>query len=260
MHAIVETAGARTVGDATAASLRRIAIATVSCGIAGILVGGMGSRLVMRISALAAPAARGLLTENGNVVGEITLAGTIGLLVFAGIGSAVLGAGALVVFDPWLPRRTAPRGLVFGAFLLAFAGTFVLDPTNVDFLVLGNRALNVAMFSSLFLAFGLVASAAMSLLDRRVPPADAVSLRQWAAMMILALPVVPGLVGVALSVGPEFGLPLIAARSAVGAARALDRRRLDGAARTIRVVATITVAAVLAVTGREVLRSIGAIL
>jgi hypothetical protein len=158
-----------------ASRLRETAILVAAAGIAGVLVGGLGSRLVMRLSALAAPEVQGTLTENGNVVGEITLEGTIALMIFAGLSSAVFGSGAFVIAKPWLPRRTVPRGLVFGAFLLALAGAAVIDPANADFVILGDRLLNVTMFSSLFVAFGLVASAAFAVLDRGVPPAASLS-------------------------------------------------------------------------------------
>ena len=65
----------RSLGDAMASRLRETAIIVAGSGIAGVLVGGLGSRVVMRISALAAPEVRGMVTENGNVVGEITLGG-----------------------------------------------------------------------------------------------------------------------------------------------------------------------------------------
>ena len=124
MNAVL-TSGARPrpIGDAVAAALRETAIVVIACGIAGALVGGIGSRLVMRLAALAAPEVRGALTENGNVIGEITLAGTIGLMLFAGVGSAIFGAGALTVARPWLPHSTALRGLMLGGFLLALTGT-----------------------------------------------------------------------------------------------------------------------------------------
>ncbi len=154
----------RPFGDAMASRLRETAIIVVGSGIAGALVGGIGSRVVMRISALAAPEVRGAVTENGNVVGEITLEGTIALMVLAGLLSTVLGAGAFVVARPWLPRRTVRRGLVFGGFLLALTGAAVVDKGNADFVILGDRLLNVTMFSALFLAFGLVASSAFALL------------------------------------------------------------------------------------------------
>ena len=51
MRSIGATAEARTIGDATAAWLREAAIAVVGCGVAGVLVGGAGSRLAMRVVA-----------------------------------------------------------------------------------------------------------------------------------------------------------------------------------------------------------------
>ncbi|HWL90908.1 MAG TPA: hypothetical protein VNP90_06040, partial [Actinomycetota bacterium] len=51
-------------GDVVAATLRHSAIVVVGCGIAGALVGGIGTRLVMRLGALAAPEVRGAVTEN----------------------------------------------------------------------------------------------------------------------------------------------------------------------------------------------------
>ena len=260
METMVRTTSGGTIGDTLATSLRRTAIAAVASGIAGVLVGGVGSRLVMRIAALAAPEARGLLTENGNVIGEITLAGTVALLVFGGIGSAIVGAGAFVVFEPWLPRRTVPRGLILGGFLLAFGGTLVIDPANPDFVLLGNRPLTVFLFSSLFLAFGLVASGTAALLDRWIPSAASFSPRWWAFTTAVGLPVIPGLMSVALVVAPGFGLALVGSRVAVAAARALERRGRDRRARVLFVVATGPVALVLALTGAEYLRSVGAIL
>ncbi len=179
--------------DAAAATLRRTAIVVVACGIAGALVGGIGSRLVMRLGALAAPEIRGAVTENGNVVGDVTLAGTIGLMLFAGIGSAIFGAGVYTVVEPWLPRSIVARGLVFGGFLLALGGSSVVDPGNADFVILGDRALNVAMFSALFLGFGLVTSAAVASLERRVPPAATSSSRVLALAALGTLPAVAGL-------------------------------------------------------------------
>ncbi len=70
-----------------AARLRAAAIVAIGSGIAGALVGGLGSRLVMRLAALAAPEVRGAVTENGTVVGEITLDGNVALMVFAGVAS-----------------------------------------------------------------------------------------------------------------------------------------------------------------------------
>lgn len=243
-----------------AATLRQTAIVVVGCGIAGALVGGIGSRLVMRLAALAAPEVRGALTENGNVVGEITVVGTIGLMLFAGVGSAIFGAGAFTVAGPWLPRSTAVRGLALGGFLLALMGSNVVDPGNADFVILGDRVLNVAMLSSLFIAFGLVASGAVAFLERRVPPAAALSPRMWALTLLFALPVVPGLIGVAFAIAPGLGVPLVSAWTAMLVSVALERRDPWGPARLVRATATAVLLVVVAMTGAEYVDGVATIL
>ncbi len=65
--------------------IRQVALLGTASVVAGVLVGGVGGRLVMRLSAIAAGSdAAGLLTENGNTVGEITVGGTVALIVFGG--------------------------------------------------------------------------------------------------------------------------------------------------------------------------------
>jgi hypothetical protein len=246
----------RSLGDAMAARLRETAIVVVGSGIAGALVGGIGSRLVMRLSALAAPEVRGALTENGNVVGEITLEGTIALMIFAGLSSAVLGAGAFVVVRPWLPRRTVPRGLVFGAFLLALSGAAVVDAGNADFAILGDRLLNITMFSALFVVFGLVASFAFVVLERRVPPAASLSPRLWALTAVCALPIVPGVLGVAFAFAAPLGVTLIGAWVAMLWASTVDRRGRHGLAQLIRVGATAAMLVVVGLAGAEYVDSV----
>jgi len=250
----------RSLGDAMASRLRETAIVVVGSGVAGALVGGIGSRLVMRVAALAAPEVRGAVTENGNIVGEITLQGTIALVVFAGVSSTVFGAGAFVVARPWLPRRTVARGLVFGAFLLALTGAAVVDKGNADFVILGDRLLNVTMFSALFLAFGLVASAAFTLLERRVPPAASLSPRMWALTAVCALPVVPGLIGVAFAFASNLGMPLIGAWLAMLSASVVDRRGRHGRAQLLRAAATAGMLVIVGLAGVEYVDSVTALL
>lgn len=243
-----------------AARLRETAIVVVSAGIAGALVGGIGSRVVMRLSALAAPEVRGALTENGNVVGEITLQGTIGLLLFAGLSSTVFGAGAFVVARPWLPQGTVARGLAFGAFVLAITGAAVVDAGNADFVILGDRPLNVTMFSALFFAFGLVTSSAVRVLEGRVPPAASLSPRMWALTALCALPVIPGLLGVAFAFASSLGVPLVAAWAAMLVASAVERRGHRGTARIVRAGATTAMLVVVGLAGAEYVDNVTTIL
>lgn len=122
--------------------------------IVGIVVAGFGSRLVMRLLAVADPDAEGVITENGNRVGEITLAGTAALVGFTGIFSGV--AAGLIVFGVrrWLPARLVWRGLALSVVLLALLGGLVLDPDNFDFRFLEPAGLAVALFGALFFAAG----------------------------------------------------------------------------------------------------------
>jgi hypothetical protein len=257
--AVATPAPPRLVGDGVTAMLRQTAIVVVGCAIAGALVGGIGGRLAMRVAALAAPEVRGALTENGNVVGDITMPGTIALLIFAGVGSTILGAGAYTVAGPWLPRPTVARGLLFGVFLLVVMGSAVVDPGNPDFVILGDPLMNVGMFSALFIAFGLVASGAVAFVERRVPPAAALSSRMRAITAFLALPALAGLVVLAVG-SASLGVPLVGAWAASSATTPLDRRGLHGPARLARVVATVVLLVVVCIASADYVDGIATIL
>jgi len=125
-------------------------------GISGLLVGGLGSRIVMRIAALAAPdRAQGTITEAGATVGRITSDGTLFLFVFVGIGTAVVGTALYLLTRPWLPRRRRLRAAAFGVLELVVFGTAVIDAGNPDFTVLGHPLLNVVLFGTLFVVHGV---------------------------------------------------------------------------------------------------------
>lgn len=132
-------------------ALRGFAAVFVAGGLAGLLVGGLGSRVAMRIAALTArDVAQGLTTEAGATVGRITLEGTVFLVLFAGVGSALVGTAFYLTMRAWLPRHRWPRALAFGGLELVVFGTILLDPGNPDFTILGRPLLNVPLFGSLF--------------------------------------------------------------------------------------------------------------
>ena len=134
--------------------------------VVGLVVAGLGSRLVMRLLAIADPDARGIITENGNVVGEITFGGTAGLVVFIGIPSGILGGLIVYLVRRWLPARLLWRGLVLSVVLLALLGRTVIDPDNFDFLFLDPAGLAVTLFGALFFLAGF---ALVPLADRWGP-------------------------------------------------------------------------------------------
>jgi hypothetical protein len=148
--------------------LRRTALLGVTSVVGGILVGGVGGRIVMRVSALAAgPGMVGRVTENGNRIGEITFGGTLALVIFAGALGGVLASVVVVGSEPWLRWMGPLRGVGMGLVVLAVFGDF----TTFDFVVIEPTALNVAMFVGLALVFGLAIQFGFRLLDRRLPRA-----------------------------------------------------------------------------------------
>ncbi len=131
----------------------RLASSCIGSVVAGLVVGGLGSRLAMRVSAIAAGDHRqGLLTDNGNAVGTITAEGTLALVVFVGLAAGLATGVFLAAMRTVLPGRFLP--LSVSLVLLALGGPFVIDPANPDFTLVGNGFLNVAMFAALFPAFG----------------------------------------------------------------------------------------------------------
>lgn len=156
---------------AASAWLRAFAGCLAAGLIVGIAVAGVGSRLVMRLLAVADPEADGVFTENGNRVGEITLGGTLALVGFTGIFSGI--AAGVIVFGVrrWLPARLAWRGLVLSLVLLALLGGLVIDADNVDFRLLEPAGLAVALFGSLFFAAGYALAPLADRLGPGVPRA-----------------------------------------------------------------------------------------
>ncbi len=154
----------------------------------------MGGRLLIRLSgALAPDFAQGVSTEAGNRVGEITLDGTLGLVVFIGIGVGISGAVLYAVFRPWLAWAGRFRGVAFGVVLFAVgsATSDLLNPDNPDFFIVGNKPLNVAMIVALFLGYGAMIEWGYRVLDRRLPPAGK---NHYPARLLYAILTVVGLV------------------------------------------------------------------
>lgn len=163
--------------------------------VTGVAVGGGGGRLFMRLSALAAPSeAVGRVTEAGNVVGEITLGGTVGFVVFVGIMSGIVGTMLYVAVEPWLAWGRRWGGLVFGVFLAAVAvpASDAMSPHNPDFVILQRPVFNVTIILSLFLLYGVVMSVLVDVADRLLAPAVQRASRLRVAMLGMIVAVLGG--------------------------------------------------------------------
>jgi hypothetical protein len=141
--------------------------------IAGAVVAGLGGRLAMRIIGILAGAdAAGAVTANGNVVGEITVLGTLGLVgggAFLGLFVGVLYAVARAPLAPlgrWRP-------LVFGILMLAVYGSAVISPENRDFRRFGPAPVSVSLFAALIVLLGAWTATLASAFDARLAPPTA---------------------------------------------------------------------------------------
>jgi hypothetical protein len=179
--------------------LREVGACSLAGMLVGAFVGGVGGRLAMRISAIAAgPSLQGVTTEAGFPVGEITGNGTLGLVFFAGVLSGAIGGLFYAAVRPWLAGLGRWQGIAFGVLLLGVLGSAVLNPLNTDFGRFGPVALNVALFAPLFVIFGIF-----------VPPVAArferAGARGAAFDVLLWLAAIPALLFLALGLGQALG-------------------------------------------------------
>jgi hypothetical protein len=144
----------------------------ITSGIAaGILAAGAGGRLVMRLLAVTGGAdAQGRITEAEQIVGRISVGGTLGFVVFTGLFVGLASGAAYLLLRRWLPAgRTG--GLAYGALLLVVAGTRLepLRPGNPDFGLVGPGWVSAVAFAVLVLFHGMVVAALAGRFSRAVP-------------------------------------------------------------------------------------------
>lgn len=158
-------------------------------GLAGLLCGvvffGFGSRVVMRLSAMLNPERRGILTENGNVVGEITVAGTLELLLFGGVFGGLLAGFIWVIVRDWLPSSGAPRVLLAGVAAACLGSFSIFTEENLDFRILSPAWLHLAMFLLLVGIAGSAIALADPVLANVLPRGPAIAV----VYAVLAIPV-----------------------------------------------------------------------
>jgi hypothetical protein len=184
-----------------------LAVALVSGAAAGILAAGAGGRLVMRLLAVTAGAgAQGQITEAEEIVGRITVDGTIGFVVFTGLFFGPVSGAAYLLLRRWLPAGRA-GGLAFGVLLLVVAGTRLepLRRSNPDFDLVGPGWVSVAAFAVLVVFHGMLVAALAGRVSRAVPllAAQPRAIAIYAPLLLLVLP------------GPSVALVLIAVGVAI---------------------------------------------
>jgi hypothetical protein len=165
------------------------ALRTLACVLtagfgAGVLVVGFGGRLVMRVlAATSGTTAQGRTTDAGEQVGEISLGGTFGFFVFAGILVPLVSSLAFIPLRRILPRPAWIAGVLFGLLLLAsFGVSDPLSPDNVDFAILSPTWLAVTLVCLTALLYGTTFSALVARFDATLVPLNELrsgSPRRW---------------------------------------------------------------------------------
>lgn len=154
----------------------------------GVLVAGAGGRLVMRLLAVTAgDAARGRVTQAGEIVGRISVGGTIGFIVFAALFFGFATGALYLLVRRWLPGGRL-GGVAYGGLLLVLAATRIepLHPDNPDFDIVGPGWLAVAAFGGLVVLHGMLV-AALAGRYSAVAPLPAWDRRSFVAHAPLAL-------------------------------------------------------------------------
>ena len=132
--------------------------AIVAGAIAGLISAGVGSRIVMRIIALTNDDRSGVLTDSSAIVGEMSVGGTLSLLVLGAV-FGILGGLLYVALRRWLPLPPPYRGAAFGMLTLVTIGNVLFDTHNVDFQIFEPVLLVIALFASLFVVNGVIVAA-----------------------------------------------------------------------------------------------------
>ena len=149
-------------------------VGTVAGGVtAGVLVLGLGGRLMMRILAATSPdGVQGQITDAEEVVGVVTLSGTLGLVLFAGVFGGAFGALLFGLLRAWLPERSLAAGGVAGAIGAGVAARMsgLVDPDNHDFAILEPVWLAVLLGIGLLVTFALLGAVLMDRWAASWPP------------------------------------------------------------------------------------------
>lgn len=126
--------------------LRTVAVTAISGVLAGFVVGGLGSRLAMRLSALIDRDAHGRITEAGEVVGRITLGGSLGLIIALGLAIGVIVGFLWTLTSPWLPVGPIQRRVSAFVVAAALGSRLGIDGGNIDFRILDPAIAHAGVF------------------------------------------------------------------------------------------------------------------
>ncbi len=169
-------------------ALRSVAVVINSTWIVGVLVAGLGGRLLMRvIAATSKDVLHGLLTDADEPIGRVTFSGTMALIVFGALFATLVLGVAHRLLRRWLPARGWIAGVITAVLGLGLLGESqgLLTPDSRDFRILTPIPLAIGMVLALTVLVGVAYGAIYEGLDRRVSEIG----RRWSSLAYL--PVIP---------------------------------------------------------------------
>lgn len=196
--------GSEPLAERLAVTVSRAGGMLIGAYLAGVLTIGAGGRLMMRVlAATSSDDVQGLRTEADEIIGEVSVGGSVFLIVVVGIGASVVGLALFTILRRWLPDRSLVAGLVgvaIGAGLLV-RPTALLASTNSDFTLIAPVALAVALCLATLVLFGATFGVLVDHLAPRWPrpgrsPRGVVSVLPFAVL----LPAPPLFVAAAIGV------------------------------------------------------------
>lgn len=126
-------------------ALRQLAVATAAGAVCGLLVGGIGGRLAMLLLARLAPETRGAISDDGFLIGQFTVSGTLNLLAVCTV-VGVLGGGVYLIMRGLMigPRWFQVLSIALGPAVVV--GALLVHREGVDFTLLRPAWLAIALF------------------------------------------------------------------------------------------------------------------
>jgi hypothetical protein len=177
----------------------RLLAGTVAAGaLVGLVVAGVGGRLAMRLMASTSdPSVQGVVTDDGFVVGAVTLTGTLQFVLLEGLPAGILAGLIYLALRPFLLGRYGVRYATCGLWGAAVFGPTLVHADGVDFNLLGPAWLAIALFVALPGLLGLLVPPAV---ERATRPGGwfmtAPRRRALSPLLLLAYP--PLLIGLAV--------------------------------------------------------------
>jgi hypothetical protein len=132
----------------------------------GVVVAGVGGRLAMLLLRLTSPdSVNGVRSDDGFIIGQVTLAGTYSLLLL-GASVGIIGAAAYQWVRPWLLGPWWLRRATTAVGSGVVVGSLLLHADGIDFRVLTPTWLAIGLFVALPAVFGLAIGPAVDRIGR----------------------------------------------------------------------------------------------